>query len=163
MIKNKKLLYLLLPLVLCIWGFIGYKIYYNINNKPVYEINGNALLVSKDNKSKIDTFTIKNNYRDPFLNGAISSTSLQLQEEQEGFNDRAGFSNIQLVVFPDLKYFGIITNTLKKQKVALVRIQGKDNIVREGDLKDNILIYRMYNDSLIIKLKKNKKTIFKNK
>ena len=66
--KNKKLTYILVPLVLIVWGLIIYRIFNTIHNTddspllntPIATING-------EKNTLLDTFSLQLNYRDPFL------------------------------------------------------------------------------------------------
>lgn len=165
--KNKRLTYILIPLVLMIWGVIFYKIYVHISDDEV-------LLKEKPTERKMepaktrDTFVVKANYRDPFLSGqkrqilAVSG----IENGGNGGQVTGGFTRHKdpkpEIVIPDLKYFGMIVNANKKQKIGLFRLNNKDAIVKEGELFESFKISKLYNDSVKTTFGKIKKTFKKN-
>ena len=74
--KNKKLTYFLIALVVFVWGLIFYKILVG-----VFDGNKNYVITNIQKKSvkdiiiTSDTFTIKANYRDPFLSKTHSNVA----------------------------------------------------------------------------------------
>jgi hypothetical protein len=153
-----------MPLVLIIWGCIIYKIYLSLEHKQSHTFEGNTVSKTTQNSAITDTFTIIDNYRDPFLLKVPSAKANQSAQGKYLLSNRTGLTaNVSTVVFPEVKYFGLITNSQKKKKVGLLRISNQDLIVQEGELQQTIKILHMCNDSVIIMLGKVKKTIRKNK
>lgn len=163
--KNKRLLYILIPLVLLIWGIIFYKIFTQINHGNDKPFFNQGLKNSSVTNNVKDTFTIKANYRDPFLTGHQKSTFGSEDDGQMMFST-AGFSKKKEpktdIVIPDLHYFGLIANTSKKQRIGLFRLNNKDALLKEGEVIEEFKIVRLFNDSVKITFKKIKKTIQKN-
>jgi hypothetical protein len=163
--KNKRLTYFLVPLVLFIWGIIFYKIYTHLN-KP----NDNPLAEqSFGGNSKVsnvkDSFIITANYRDPFLSGQINPIRKSIIENRS-LEYSSGFSrksnNQTEVVVPDIKYHGQIANSNKNQKIGLFKLNNKEIILKEGELFEGFNIKKLFNDSVKVLYGKLKKTIKKN-
>lgn len=158
--KNRKLIYFLAPLVVLIWGLIIYKVISGLNDDdslvPVFKP-----FVSEGGKEQIDTFLLDASYRDPFL-----STTIKINRSSESIkalSNRRSLSQVNNVpAQPDAQYFGIISNSKSKYKVGLIKIQGKDCLLKEGDLTANKLkIIKLYKDSAIIMQQNFKYTITK--
>ena len=157
--KNKHLIYLLGPLVLLIWGLIFYKVYEHFRGGK--EVFGNAAAKYTDKKENApDTFTIKANYRDPFLdrNYRLVTQSIGKTNISE---HRSGIAPKTVVpeVFPDIRYYGLIANAKNKRKVGLFKMSNKDLLLKEGESFNDLKITKLFNDSAKITYHKTKKTI----
>ncbi|WP_047415854.1 hypothetical protein [Cellulophaga sp. Hel_I_12] len=124
--KNTKT-YLLLALVLIVWGLIGYKI---INWMPdkVKEVPSSRPLSFKPKKiQERDKFSIVADYRDPFL-----ETAMKTETKPKKTN-----TNKTVVTQPtiDIKYSGFITDGNSQQKIFFVTINGQQHMMK---LKDKI-------------------------
>jgi hypothetical protein len=157
--KNKKLLYVLLPITLGIWITIFVKIYNSLypaesRISPVYE--------QKEELSQqltSDTFSIQNHYRDPFLgksepglkkHGEVISASLVKPSEKP-----------VTASWPNIQYSGLIKNQQSKKQLVLLEINGSLKTVQSGGIIDNIQICRVYKDSIEVKFNKQKRFIRK--
>src|SRR5436190_1487204 len=65
--KNKKIVYLLLVVVVLIWGIIFYRIFSAVGAPDNNTSNMNPTIEKSADKTEVDTFNIDGNYRDPFL------------------------------------------------------------------------------------------------
>jgi len=162
--KNKRLTYILIPLVILVWGLIFYKIFNHTGGDNKTNVSTALQKLAKNDHVK-DTFNVKANYRDPFLRGSVRSVIRQ-SGSGEMTSNRQGFSKQKEtkpeIRIPDLKYFGLIANSKNKQKIGLFRLNNKDLILKEADLYEEFKISRLYNDSVQIAYKKIKKTFKKN-
>jgi hypothetical protein len=64
--KNKKMLFILIPGTLIVWGLIIYKIVANMNPDDNVVVARQSTTISK-NEELVDSFSINPSYRDPFL------------------------------------------------------------------------------------------------
>ena len=155
--KNKKLLYVLIPLSTIIWGMILYKII-SVIKKPV--IIPEQFLVHSikgcDSKQE-DTFSIIANYRDPFL-GELSKSY-----EQSEINNTAPVKNVTLkqLVFnwPLITYKGLIENKKASHKTGIIHFNNKSCLIREGDTLQGVSFFRLFKDSVKLKSGKQFKTV----
>jgi hypothetical protein len=156
--KNKKLIYILLPLVLLIWGIIFYKIFTRIDIS-----NNDQASFFKPEKSdtiaKKDTFILIADYRDPFLDqpGFVNYKSEKENEELKLRTERS--MPPPAIQFPDIKYNGLIINAKNKNKIGLFMLNNKYYILKEGETKEEVLITKLFKDSVFIQFEKHKKTI----
>jgi hypothetical protein len=163
--KNKRLIYVLIPLVLLIWGAIFYRIFIHLdrdNNTPVTNL-GTRYLDNKDDVS--DSFSLVASYRDPFLSGyqpQNNTITENIEVFTRGKTESPQKESKQDIVIPELKYFGLITNFKNNRKVGLFRLNNKNILLKEGDIQDEFKVVNLFNDSVKIIYRTIKKTFKKN-
>ena len=64
--QKKKTIYILMPIVILVWGFVFYQLYGYFFSTPSYANTEEKTIINIDEIKK-DTFSIVANYRDPFL------------------------------------------------------------------------------------------------
>ena len=69
--KNQKAVYLLLPVVLIVWGAIFYKIYFGIKGNDLQRTFKVPEKVVQEKSREIETYNLSLNYRDPFLKSDV--------------------------------------------------------------------------------------------
>jgi type II secretory pathway component PulC len=163
-VKNKKITYILLPLALLIWGIIVYKIFFYTADEE------NGVFLSQTEKIKTttqiaqDTFDLQLNYQDPFLKN-VANTTVQRQTGSEMPKSQepkpAPKTVEKTVVFPALRYEGIVKHISRGKALAIININGKSKFVQTGETVDNIKLEQVYNDSIIVSYEKQYKTIRK--
>lgn len=162
--KNKRLIYILAPLALLIWGLIFYKIFTHFGGDQKDSMSNRDHPNTGQKETPRDTFIILANYRDPFF-GRNDRPYLQGNRTDHVLNNQTGFSkknNPLPEIIPEIKYCGIIANTKNKRRVGLMRMNNKDLLLKEGDSYNELKIVRLFNDSVkIIYNRKTKKTIKK--
>lgn len=161
MVKNKKLLYILVPAVLGIWGAIGFSIFSHMR-KPVsadyFDHNINEKSVTD---SVGETYQLLANYRDPFKTGRYSN----LSDGQKSKPQKPNLNNNRMnpyqnrIIWPDIKFLGMISNN--KKWVALVRVNNSNLLMSEGDEKMKVRLIKLYTDSVIFGFESEQKTILK--
>ena len=162
--KNKSLIYILIPLVFLLWGLIFYKIFSKIDKQETVfkSLTNNRI---KSIEELRDSFVLKANYRDPFLslNSKILNNSNELDHLNTNVNkfSKSKFSKFN-IVFPELKYFGLIINASSKKKIGLFQVNNRDVLLRENELYNEMKIVRFYNDSVKIMFHKICKIFKKN-
>jgi hypothetical protein len=156
--KNKKLVYILLPLVAVIWGVIFYKIYNQIANSDKNMATGMPLNIEKDADSLSDTFQLILNYRDPFLSYSFQHQMAKTYPNslQRGFTKQAT-QNTEFQ-WPNFIYGGMIVNRQNKSKTGLLIYNNQSLLVKEGDINQGYKIIKLYNDSALIGYNKLRKT-----
>lgn len=138
--KNKKLLYILVPAVLLIWGSIAYRAisYLNVHR------GDQKFLVKKQKQGSLitvnDTFTLLLNYPDPF--GHLSRpNSFSKQSITQRRNCK----------WPQVQIYGIISKG-KTEEGTLVslRIDKQDAIIKVGEKIQNVKLVRIRSHSVIL-------------
>jgi len=151
--KNKKTLtYALLAGSLLVWGLVFYKLFSYIGGDDSPNANNKTITVPHQIE-KEESYTLIANYRDPFLGK---------QEKSQGGEGGVNLiikrkSVVKVVKEPEkpldltfISYTGMITNPSTKKKVALVTIKGKQSMVSEGEVLDEITFVKNYKDSIQI-------------
>ncbi|MCK8479013.1 hypothetical protein [Psychroserpens algicola] len=130
--KNKKKTYVLLALVLIVWGTVVYRVIVGLN-PDLPELDIQQAMQIKDFKfvSKIDTFSIQVVDRDPFLGTRFTKKVLTTNNKKR----------IPLIWHP-IEYFGILQSNETKQQIFIVKIKGKQYLLKKGQTMDSIrLLY----------------------
>jgi hypothetical protein len=149
--KNKPLTYLLIVSVAAVWGIIFYRIFSAGNDeeeifRPL--VKSQFVNESLDDYSYKDTFTLVLNYRDPFLSTAIyyvEEKVAQVASKPIVFNAAPKRPAINWNI---IKYTGFISNPSKKSVVAIMSINGKEYMMKEGELVAGVKILRNLKDSV---------------
>ncbi len=144
--------YILLALVLSIWGIISFKIVSVVNpsTPEVLQQHYNMAFKPKFNKT-IDTFSIQTVNRDPFLG------TLLIREKPKTKNLK---TKMDLVWLP-IVYHGIISKQNSKAKVFIVSINGQQYLVKSGQVISEITLIRGNSKSILVSYKGVRKTIQK--
>lgn len=165
--KNKKLTYILIPLVLMVWGTIIYRIVSVGEVDKDYSKAYTSLDENETNGILTDTFEIHTNYRDPFL-GNRTRKSISSENVQTSFttssniiSNNATVSVRSSIKWPDIVYSGLIKNQKSNKQLALVQIDGQANIMKLGDVVGEITLSKIFRDSIEVKFYKEKRIIKK--
>ena len=154
--SNKKTIYVLLPLVLILWGYIIYRVLEQAN--PDVDLPNSELpaIRSKLASDITDDFSLLLNYPDPFLkhlrieeNGALENTPENSQMNQ-----------VYVWNWPNMTYGGCIVN--KKKIVGILQINSKNLLVQEGKEYEDFKVDKIYSDSIVMKREDMKRTFIKN-
>jgi len=117
--KNKKNIYFLVPAVLLIWGLLGYRVFSAVQptvTSTDLELSENAYQPTSFKEA--ETFTIKVDYRDPFL-GTTSKTQKPTRKRS--------ITTVQKPAqpFPQIVYKGVVSGQGNKEQVFIISIDGK--------------------------------------
>jgi hypothetical protein len=157
------MLYLLIPLTLLIWGLIGIRIAGHLN-KPVNPSNVNLKSYNdKPEASVRDMKIIAANYSDPFLDRPLLSQKSNFNDvslSRNKTNNNLKKDNLQ---WPSIRYGGRIVNKKSKSALYLIQVDGKNQIIKNGEVFNNLKLIKVFPDSIIVKLKNHTKTIAKEK
>lgn len=152
--KNKKNIYVLIPAVTIIWGIIGYKIYGALNPDDEYvNLNNNLVKFEPNPPPKKDTFTVKANYRDPFLG--------KLQKSVPKKTNKSKTKQVKPVVqFPQIVYNGMVApKELGKQALFLLTINNKQQLLSIGKDVEGVKLLKGNSNEITISFLNTKKTI----
>jgi hypothetical protein len=156
--KNKKLLYLLVPAVLLIWGGLFFRIYNRMNaTAPAVEAfrnQGDSMSYQGMN----DTFSIAPNYRDPFLH---KNASFRESDAKHVLKQKPKPAPEQNVKWPIVLYYGMIKNQESNKQLVLVQVDGVSHRLKPGDRIGGLELKKVYRDSLALSFGKEIKMIRK--
>ena len=118
--KQRKKTYILLAVVLAIWGILGFRVVKTL--KPEHEESQQTVLTDyyiPENQKERDTFSIDGNYRDPFLG------KMPYKKKSPKVVKRKSKS------FPrkNITYLGSVGDKDSKNKMFFVNIEGQQHIL----------------------------------
>jgi hypothetical protein len=156
--KSKKNIYILLPIVLIIWGMLIYQ-FFSYTSPEVIEVQEELPLFVKIDYKEPDTTALDINHRDPFT-GKLENT-----------NRNASSSNVkdanqpktQILSTPEvqtqIEYKGIVSDVANKKKVFMVIIDNQTFLMKQGEKENEVELINGNRESITIKHKGKKKNI----
>lgn len=150
--KKKKNTYLLLALVLFIWGMVIYRFFsYTSPELPQNTSSKQFTMRPLEMKPK-ENFVIDVNYRDPFLGKMYAPATASKPTAKKR-------KIVEPVEWPQVIYKGIVSDTKDKKKVFMLIINGKAHMMKEKEVVDNILLKSGNRNSVTVKYKGDLTTI----
>lgn len=164
--KNKKLLFILVPVVVVVWGIIFYRIFNQIIKKNqvfVPQININELPIDEIKK---DTFTIVANYRDPFLGSSVNysqpeNDNKKIEKKKQKTEPSITGRTNRRVRWPEIEYSGSIYNKDSKQSIAVMKIDNNGFLMYLNETNSGVTLLKIYEDSIRVSFEDDIKTILK--
>nr|WP_308993692.1 hypothetical protein [Mariniflexile sp. KMM 9835] len=151
----------LIVLLIIIWSSVFYK-YFGGNKSSIKSNEAISSTINYKQKYAIakDTFQLSLIDRDPF---GISSRMIKTPIAKKTVNKpKVTAKTIQKnIVWPNITYHGFVKGENETTRLILLKI---DKILfrkREKEIVNDITLVKAYNDSLIVSLNNNKKTIKK--
>ena len=167
--KNKKSIYLLLPLTLLIWGIIGYRIYQSIKPEDSYaQATSFPTFTALTNDQTPDTFTLINNYRDPFLSAAPPPVTKPVAQVHRPASKPQIIKKVEKpkppkkqpkVRWPKIAYKGSFKNKGSSRQLALVNINQTEHFLGINDTASKVRLLNIWRDSIKVKCQHEYKTI----
>ena len=159
-LQSKKSIYLLVPLVIIVWGLIGYKIINYTRDDTAKSISADVI---PDKKSTTDTplpDTLMLNYSDPFLK---RGSTTRPPEAKPSLIFRTAFTATPLpkvkVQWPAISLRCIIQNKTTTYYTANIMINNKEYLLSKGGMAEDITITDIDNRSITLQLGTEKHTI----
>ncbi len=155
--KNKKVIYVLMPIVLVVWGYIGFKIFtYGEDDISIEPIKIDQIITS--NQEKPETKTLALNYPDPFLKGTSYSN---LNRNKIPKNTVISTKKLPQVKWENITYNGFIKNQNNEKKIALIGVNGRQVLAGISDQLKEFEIISIQQDSVLLKKEGTKKWFLK--
>jgi len=154
--KNKKLAYILLPLVLLVWGIVGYKLYIKFFGEENIALMNTEINVEDKSNNYKDHFEIANNYRDPFLGHAVREVSVSVQPSAMPIQRQSVVPApaIKPVVYwPVIKVGGLVN-----EKKFMGTIAGKSVLLEKGEQAQGVIFVKSSKDSVWFKFSGEQKS-----
>jgi len=168
--KNKKIMFLLVPAVVIVWGLIIYRIAEAVSEKETQTAaNSVEQPVDRRTASLPDSVKLLVNYRDPFLTGSVVSRPVERPMGTGGavpttpasFAPSVPAPPAKIVVWPAVQYLGMIQNSTSKTKIAIVRINGKSHLLAEAAVAGQLTVQKITPDSVSVSFQGERKHIRK--
>lgn len=140
--------YLLLGVVVLIWGFIGLKVLGALSPQPEAPIFSENVDFKPKKVIQRDTFSIVADYRDPFLGTMTqSNTKRTLKAKQP------------TVQFPNINYTGLISGQKTKDNIYFVTIDGAQHLMQKRNENNGVTLVSGTSTSIKVRYKGITKTI----
>ena len=149
--KNRKTAYFLVPVVLAIWGMIGWKVYAAIGGNNKDSSIPSVQKKVKPSASEIsDTIELIANYRDPFLDKSVvinDNSKPKIQNSKLPQVKVADPPNVS-VSWPKIIYHGLIRKSGSEKTLGFLSVDGKSHFVQMGDEAGEVKVGKIWKDSV---------------
>lgn len=135
MLKGKKGLYVLLPLVLFIWGAIIYKVTDAFAPQKAAIIPANTQVQSAYKLAEREVFEIGTPSRDPFLGKTYTAPKIKTPPKKAKPKKKK-------LIWPRIKYKGIVSNSSATTKVFFVEINRGVQLLKIGAKANDVILKR---------------------
>ena len=181
--KNKRLLYVLLPAVLGVWGLIFQRIWLAARGDEAVAPAGVGESVAATTSGSGVVARIPGlllSYPDPFRAGSSTTPLATFPAGPTGTasGERASYARplaaaplnlpvapaatpVVPVVWPVVKYLGFINNPRLENRIALLTINDKEYSVKSGGNKEEVTVSKIWRDSVRVVFKGYKKTVIR--
>jgi len=161
MLKNKKSIYVLIPLNLLIWGYFGFKIYGAFSETELRPNSIQRKTVAMVLSSDTLMYRLNLNYEDPFLK-VVNRARLSFNHTESSMRINHGqkqglvepAKTMEQKKLPDIKYIGLIKNNTTGISRAIVALNGQSVLVKKGETTDGFTFKSFNKDSLVVKWEK---------
>lgn len=153
--KNKKTIYILLPIVLLIWGAVMYQFFSFSTTEELQTTTSDAFVLKPITLKKRDTVTINVKYRDPFLGKMYAEKGNGTIAKKKATNLKKVPKIVEPIVWPTIVYKGIVSDTKAKNIVFMLIINGQSFLMRKGETENEIFLKEGDRESVYVKYKGN--------
>lgn len=152
---NKTKTYLLLVVVLAIWGTIGYKIINGINsNTPELKVQEFNVSFNPKINPKIDTFSIQKTNKDPFL-GTLTSKLIKGKAKTISKDKKTEY-------YPVVSFSGVVKKQNTSDQIFVVSINNQQYLLKKGQKADSVTLINGNIKAIIVKYKNKSQSISRN-
>jgi len=164
MLKNKKAVYILIPLNILVWGFFAYRFYSAFNESDVVLPSSGPVLVNKAEAKDSIVYKLSLDYKDPFLKHtkkehASGPQNYNTPVQQADLKKTLPAKKQEPVVpkqLPEIKYLGLIKNNASGFTTALVSVNGQSRLIKQNESMEGIVFKSFNKDSLVAKYGKDR-------
>ncbi len=159
-------MYVLLPVVLAIWGTIGWKIYVGLKDQD--EHTGATQIEKPIAIDQVDAarLPIVANYRDPFLDGAVTHANTGQTGMPKPKAVVAPVVTVKAPVetplhWPEISYSGLIKRNGEEKVVGFLNVDGQSHFVKPGDKAGAVTVLKLWKDSIQLSWNKQVRVVRK--
>ena len=156
--KDKRVNYILIPVVLAVWGIVFYKIFGSLSGSH------KVAVINYDDKSSMQeqedsSFKLIADYRDPFQGESFETASKQRPRGSDAKSKVTNEEKSPETKWPAINFLG----TIKKQKeiFAIMKIHNKTFTMKKGEEIENVKMLMIMKDSVQIQYQGTTKIIGK--
>jgi hypothetical protein len=147
--KSKKNIYILLPVVLCIWGLLIYRFFSFTNTEVAFEAAPDYSVKPVVMKPR-DTIRIDVNYRDPFLGKMYNPVTAVARPATQR---RTAAAPAPEIPWPLIAYKGIVSDIKDREKVFMIVINGRSSLMHEKETEQDVTLVKGNNSQITVKHK----------
>lgn len=148
---KKKKTYLLLAAVLGLWGTIGYKVISTLNPDESEVLTENISVDFSPEKTKVDTFSITQIKRDPFL-GKLTRNTTETKKDKSRNTKKTDLEN----PWPQIQYQGMVKKQGASFQIFIVTINQQQYLLKKNQELNSIKLLK--GDAKEIHVRFNKET-----
>jgi hypothetical protein len=152
--KNKKSIYILLPVVFLIWGVVLFQFFSFSTPDEVVTNTSTEFSVKPFKLKERVSFIINVDYRDPFL-GRIYNTQVVTKGSANKVKAKKEPKPEEAIVWPSIQYKGMLSDTKEKNKRFMLVIAGKNYFMKTGDTQEEIFLKNGDKESIYVTYKGN--------
>ncbi len=143
----------LAALVLGIWGYAGYRVFFQ--SQDSFSELGTGEAKKTRPVSIASGYALMLNYSDPFL-----TEEEPLDNVEEQTEELPSVVEKLPVVWPGVDFQGLIQNRKTKSRVALLLLNDKQYLVKPGQVLDGVRVERVFADSIVLRYQEELKTFY---
>ena len=152
--------YILVLVTCAIWGTVMYRAFLAWHGKVQYVPVTDENFTNYSATLAPDTFSLKLNYRDPFLDNVreekpVQRNPIPLQ------NTAPKKVEQKMETWPNVSYEGMIRNQKNGKLLAMIHVNGKASMLSTGDIFEDVMLTRVYKDSVQVQYNRQKKYVRK--
>jgi hypothetical protein len=157
-LNNKNLKYFLFSIVIIVWGLIILSIIKSLSSQKAARDEAKLQIHHAQNYF-VDTFILIQDYPDPFL---PSNDSLDAQDRISNVSNRTNppivseDSLFRIKINKSVKLNGVIKSSGDKKMIGMITINGKEYVVKSGQIVEDVLISKITKDAVMIVVNKRK-------
>lgn len=154
----------MVPIVLAIWGMIGWKVYAAMKGKDnQISIVTNVEKIKSGGTEISDTIQLIANYRDPFLDKQIA---IKDNSKFRILNSKLPVVKVAEppqapIVWPTIIYHGLIKKSGNEKTIGFLSVDGQSHFVQSGQQAGVVRVLRIWKDSVEVFWEDKKKVLRK--
>lgn len=151
--KSKKITYLLIGLVAIVWGLIIYRIFDSLNqNNDQPEPKYTGVVKKKlENYDSIYPHTqLALNYRDPFGIARNDTAIVKISKNHDLKISDVIPAKPAAINWNFVNYSGYINNPQSKKIISIMKINGREAMMKDGEVIDRVKLLKNMEDSIKI-------------
>lgn len=142
-----------------IWSFVGYSFFWPKKAGETLPATQTLATETRPIKNKKIDFKLEPLARDPFLNTRIRSAKKKNEIPKD--RPKSNTKNTK-TIWPNIAYFGFVKRNNQSAPLVLLKIDNQLKRLRQGEEYNELLIKKIYRDSILIQLGKETKSYVKN-
>lgn len=149
--KSKTSLYILLPLVIIIWGIVIFKVVGAVTERPETAINVPEINRFKNFQFEKDTFSLEPINQNPFLGHFYKKPDPVIKN----------IPPKSQIIWPTIIYLGLVSDSGESSKIHIVEINGKQLLFEKGSSNGEFILVGSRSNKVILSYKGERRAFIK--